>query len=282
MNLNTDKQRLQTVLRMFYWATGIGIGVYSITNEKISLFPDEHGPLCAIMRNNPVSCRECERCDFEAFERCQESGEIQIYTCHAGLTDVFAPINDENNNIIGYISFGQLAGCDDRKTMIKTVQKAVDRYKLKVADDFVVQCVKKLKYRSYGQLIAMAGIMEICACFLSSSGIVRANKDEFIFSLEKFIETHIKEKITVDLICKSFAMSRTNFYIHFKKCFRITLSEYIIDKRISLAKKLLLRTTLSIDEIAKECGFKNHNYFCTVFKTKMCITPKMYQQISQS
>ena len=57
-----------------------------------------------------------------------------------------------------------------------------------------------------------------------------------------------------------------------------TPHEYLLELRLSLAKKLLLQETfISIEDVAAKCGFADAFYFSTIFKKKIGLTPKAYR-----
>ena len=68
------------------------------------------------------------------------------------------------------------------------------------------------------------------------------------------------------------------FVTKFKDEFGVTFNKYLIDKRLHLAMKLLKETTYTNRKIAHLCGFNSENYFMTVFKKNIGITPKEYKQ----
>lgn len=91
-------------------------------------------------------------------------------------------------------------------------------------------------------------------------------------SIKSYIDLHFTEDITLDSLAEFFFINK--FYIsrEFKKYYKITVFQYIMDKRMQLAKKLLIQTKKSIEEIAIESGFHGQNYFSIRFK--------MYEGIS--
>lgn len=91
-------------------------------------------------------------------------------------------------------------------------------------------------------------------------------------SIKSYIDLHFTEDITLDSLAEFFFINK--FYIsrEFKKYYKITVFQYIMDKRMQLAKKLLIQTKKSIEEIAIESGFHGQNYFSRRFK--------MYEGIS--
>lgn len=64
----------------------------------------------------------------------------------------------------------------------------------------------------------------------------------------------------------------------FKKETGMSLSEYIIQKRILLAQQLLSSTSMSIVEISQKAGFSYSSYFVRIFKKKVGMTPQQYRE----
>lgn len=64
----------------------------------------------------------------------------------------------------------------------------------------------------------------------------------------------------------------------FKKETGLSLSDYIIQKRISVAKQLLVKTNLPITTIAERIGLSYASYFKKLFKEKVNMTPQEYRQ----
>ena len=55
-----------------------------------------------------------------------------------------------------------------------------------------------------------------------------------------------------------------------------TPRQYLLNQRIQRATYLLINTTLSITDIAGECGFSNLYHFCRTFKQRTGLTPSEY------
>ncbi|GAE93114.1 transcriptional regulator [Gracilibacillus boraciitolerans JCM 21714] len=64
----------------------------------------------------------------------------------------------------------------------------------------------------------------------------------------------------------------------FKKELGIPLSNYIMDQRIKLARELLLKTDISISNIAFSVGYSNFSHFSKVFKDKTSYNPSEFRK----
>ncbi|MBQ2794733.1 MAG: helix-turn-helix transcriptional regulator [Oscillospiraceae bacterium] len=60
-----------------------------------------------------------------------------------------------------------------------------------------------------------------------------------------------------------------------------TLTEYVNQKRVKLAMRLLATTKLQIQTIAQHCGILDVHYFSKVFKKAVGVTPKQYRESQQ-
>jgi AraC-like DNA-binding protein len=72
-------------------------------------------------------------------------------------------------------------------------------------------------------------------------------------------------------------MSNTAFCMSFKKSYRMTFKEYLLNTRIGFACKLLSDGSLNISQIAYNCGFENISNFNRQFKKLKGITPSQFQ-----
>ena len=76
-------------------------------------------------------------------------------------------------------------------------------------------------------------------------------------------------------------IAATNYsYSHlnsiFKKEVGVTPSDYLKEKRLSYAKRMLVSTTYKHEAIAEKVGFATHSRFCVFFKEKTGLTPSQY------
>ncbi|MEM6437140.1 MAG: helix-turn-helix transcriptional regulator [Cyanobacteria bacterium P01_D01_bin.115] len=74
---------------------------------------------------------------------------------------------------------------------------------------------------------------------------------------------------------------------HFSRCFKQSVGiapyQYLLQQRVERAKQLLKQPaprpqTLSISDIALECGFANQTHLTKVFRQITGVTPKAYRK----
>ena len=103
-----------------------------------------------------------------------------------------------------------------------------------------------------------------------------SDQDEFSMITE-FLNEHIEEQITLDLITKKFAINRNKLNALFVKNSSMTCMNYLQKLRIDLAKILLSKTEIPISEVSARVGFADPNYFTKLFKKNTGVTPSKYR-----
>lgn len=82
-----------------------------------------------------------------------------------------------------------------------------------------------------------------------------------------YIDQHYREKLMLDDVAASCYMSANYFSTYFRKAANMNFSEYVARLRVKEARRLLQSTSLSVTEIALECGFQNlSNFYRTYHK----------------
>ncbi len=106
----------------------------------------------------------------------------------------------------------------------------------------------------------------------------KSYKEHIISNVQKYIDSHIEERLTLNQVSAIFGLSPNYLSALFKKICNIGFSEYVTQGKISRAKGLLLEQDLKIYEIAERLGFESAFYFSKVFKKVEGISPREYIQ----
>ncbi|MDQ0149711.1 response regulator [Eubacterium multiforme] len=94
----------------------------------------------------------------------------------------------------------------------------------------------------------------------------------------KYIDENFKENINLNTIADICNLSSCYFSKLFKREVGVNFSQYLKNKKIQYAKKLLKNTEIPILNIAIDLGFEDCGYFIRVFKNIEGITPKKYRE----
>lgn len=92
---------------------------------------------------------------------------------------------------------------------------------------------------------------------------------------------NIYNRISPKEIARELDVTYSWFRKTFKEYTGFSPAQYANKVKIQKSKELLTNTNLSNIEISDKLGFDNPNYFCTLFKNKVKLTPKEYRNITQ-
>ena len=103
-------------------------------------------------------------------------------------------------------------------------------------------------------------------------------KTPLIYEVISYLNIHFTENITLNDICKKYAISMRTLYRYWGESFEDTPAEFLLKKRLRYAKHLLLSTDMGIQDIARSCGFINPVYFTQCFRRKYEISPGNFRK----
>ena len=103
------------------------------------------------------------------------------------------------------------------------------------------------------------------------------NQDR-ILTMIAFFQENFAERITLEEIADSAAVSTRECLRCFKAAIHQSPMDYLIEYRIRAAKKLLETTDFSITDIALRCGFNSNSYFTKLFHRSCGKTPNAYRK----
>ena len=114
---------------------------------------------------------------------------------------------------------------------------------------------------------------------LSASDLHRSeNAEPVIAVVKEYIKSHLQEDLSRNDIAQAVFLSPDYLSHIFHEKTGKSLTGYITDKRIQKAEKLLLKSNMSIRDIAIACGFQNISYFSRQFKACTGKTPQEYSK----
>lgn len=101
---------------------------------------------------------------------------------------------------------------------------------------------------------------------------------DIVSSAKKIIDYNFDKNITIVEIAETLYTDPSYLTRQFSEKLGIGPKEYILEKRIALAKKLLYETDSSIMEISNSVGYADSLYFSRIFKKKTGISPLTYRK----
>ncbi|CAN5473297.1 helix-turn-helix domain-containing protein [soil metagenome] len=101
--------------------------------------------------------------------------------------------------------------------------------------------------------------------------------DEMVQQAQKFIESNVEEKISIEKMSSKFAIGRRNFDRRFIKATGNTPLEYSQRVKIESAKKALESTRKTVNEVMYEVGYADVKAFREVFRKITGLSPLEYR-----
>ena len=188
----------------------------------------------------------------------------QFNTEHTNLLDCFSIAASKQRNIL-YLSAEQIQTVQTLANPILTNGRS-DRF----GDDITVLTsllsllifINRL-YRSHLPKIAP----------LPLTPIIREIVD--------YVDSHIDEELSVQSLCHHFSYSVAYISAQFSKQMGLPLKQFIITKKIALAKQLLAES-LSVTQVYERCGFGDYSNFIRTFKKTVGVSPLQWQKWNQT
>ena len=102
---------------------------------------------------------------------------------------------------------------------------------------------------------------------------------EFLDKVISVINSNMSEgDFDVVQLADALAVSKSSLYRKMKLATGLSPIEFIRNIRLKHGSQLLKDKSISVAEVAYECGFSNPKYFATCFKEEFGVTPKEYQK----
>lgn len=111
----------------------------------------------------------------------------------------------------------------------------------------------------------------------TETNLVKNTETEIYTDALNKIEEGIHEKLTIKMLAKRCNVSVAYIKKVFSKYSGLGIHEYILKNKLLLAKQLLYDGQ-SVTEVSEKLGFSSQNYFSTVFKRIMGLSPTEYKR----
>lgn len=104
------------------------------------------------------------------------------------------------------------------------------------------------------------------------------HNDDIILKSQEWIEENYKDDVNLEALADKAGMSLRHFNRRFKNATGETGIKYLQLTRVEAAKKDLVSTPKSFDEISLGVGYENISFFRRLFKRNTGLTPLVYRQ----
>ena len=152
--------------------------------------------------------------------------------------------------------------------------------KIKANDLVKAEFDEAMKHR-FGETIRDKIILDSTLKYFLSQLLdekIEKNHPAWIEEIIYYTKNHIYEDLTVNKLAQIAGYDRTYFSVIFKKHFKQSPKQYVLNEKIKMAQLLFTDETLTISEIAEKLSFLSGMYFSRIFKKKTGFTPSDYKK----
>jgi AraC-like DNA-binding protein len=107
-------------------------------------------------------------------------------------------------------------------------------------------------------------------------GLLRGLSDARLAPALRQMHTQLNRSWTVPQLAKAASLSRSTFFERFTRSVGLSPMEYLLAWRMAVAKDLLRRQDLAIDEVAERVGYASASTFSTAFSRHVGKPPGRY------
>ena len=273
MHIKYDSKKLNDAIKHFCILTNISIMVLDSEFNPLAVHTEKKPSYCSEIQKSPQGTNKCIHSDMVLLKKCRDSLKTQWHICYAGVLDVCIPIL-KNDTAIGYILIGRTRVLDEEKALDYIKKAGLD-------DNKMLNYYRKVTSYNETQIRSMIKLAYMMVSFIITNDIMDVQTDPLAEAAVKYIDEHINEKISINMLCKTLNASKNQLYVIFHNNFNTTVNDYIISRKLQVARKLLKTTELSINSISELIGISTYTYFSKLFKDKFHMSPLAYRKASR-
>ena len=94
----------------------------------------------------------------------------------------------------------------------------------------------------------------------------------------EMLDAGLTEAPSISTLAAEVGLHPTSFCRSFRQSMGISAHRYLLEKRIGSAKKLMANRTLTLTQIALDCGFSSSSQFSVMFRRLVGTSPRIYRK----
>lgn len=269
-----DLPRLEAILEDFHRASGMDIAIID-SNFRVLARRHSGMDFCSRIHSSPQCLEKCIASDNVQMRRVNEEKTTIAYTCPFGIFEAITPIM-KNGQVIAYLFLSM--GIEQREGCYETPRNEAIAAAPQLDRGLLEKALEKVPCYEGRKLEAFAGLLPMVAEYIENNDFLSDANQSLGQMIKNYIKSNLDQKITLADLSYRLHCSTVTLTNHFKAEFGITIMEYVIEKRMNLAKHLLLENTYSIAQIAEKCGFSDPEYFSKCFKRCQGCCPQVWKK----
>lgn len=261
---------LEELIEGFYQISGIRLDI--VDSRFRTVLVESGGSLqefCTLVHTSENCLKTCLASDKKAFLAAEKSGKTHVYTCPFGITEVMVPIRD-GMKIEGYffVSFGTRE--NERANAARKACAAVG-----CPEEKCLAALRTMPQYNEKTLKANLDFVELLAQHIGGHHLLETAKPTTGELIKRCID-NADRKITLAELGKTLHRSTVTLTQCFRKEFGMSIMDYVAERRLENACRMLAETTDTVEEIAFRCGYGSAEYFSRCFTKVYGIPPRLW------
>ena len=201
---------------------------------------------------------ELKKCSYKASVDVLREYIDQLYKDHHDVNIISKRLQDRAKMIV---RIGEEIGVGDTNELVVQMEKLKIKYLL-----------YNNKHDAFNEIVKMVDIL------FDKMNIKGKISDNGMESVVDYIERNLKRGISLEDVANHVNISTYYLSKIFKKEMGVNFITYVTDRKMDLAKEMLVNTDIPVLNIALDLAYNEANYFSKAFKKKTGLTPSEYRE----
>ena len=257
-----DRKKLQSLLENLAVLSGMGVSFWH-PEQDVCLAATSNVPsaYCARLQTSQAMSAECKKCEQLALRIARRDLKTQYFTCHAGLKECISPVI-YNGEVLGFVMIGQVLFTEDNGTNIDPIREWIEENGFNFNE--IRSLYLLLPRIGREKQHALLKIISALASLVHIEGIVRRIELPLISRIEKYVDEHLNEPISLDDVVEALSVSRSTICHTLRTEKNCTFFKLINQKRVDVVRKAIA-SGKTVAEAAEMAGFASVSYCSRVF-----------------
>lgn len=229
--------------------------------ESVKSFADRVGGGKQTDRSNKLLSKievELKKCSYKATVDILRSYIDQLYLEHHDVNVISKRLQDLAKMIL---DIAEEMGVTDNNELVVQMEKLKIKYLL-----------YNNKHDACNEIIKMIDII------FDKMNIKGKLSDDGMKSVIDYIERNLRRGISLEDVANHVNISTYYLSKIFKKEMGVNFITYVTDRKMDMAKEMLVNTDIPVLNIALDLAYNEANYFSKAFKKKTGLTPSEYRE----
>lgn len=264
---------IHQLLQDLHDVTGLAVHLYDAQERGLIHFGNYMG-LCALLHVSDEAYKTCHNFDAQCFREAAARDDVYVQSCPFGIYTAICPIRD-TGKLLGFLQLDSVL-CDTPES--EQNARELSLAYLPEEDARILQRMASIVRVPEGRLAAIPTILRTVCGYIEANSLFPVGDISLGVLIKRYVKHNLLSPLTLADIAASLHCSKATLTETFRREFGITIVQYIHTLRLTKARHMLLNTELPIGTVAEECGFSGAEYFSSLFKKEVGLSPLLYRK----